>query len=88
MKPGWLLIANGAPRPLIGSGSSQHVPLPEAPLGPAMIDKDVYLRFCDEALVAMRDLVVDHVYEELAQHRGQLEITHDLLRATPQFMLP
>lgn len=27
--------------------------------------------------------VLMHVYEELAQHRGQLEITRDLLRASP-----
>ena len=28
--------------------------------------------------------VLMHVYEELAQHRGQLEVTRDLLQALPQ----
>ena len=36
-----------------------------------MIDKDTYLRFCDEALVAMRDLVVD-LGDELANERPDL----------------
>jgi hypothetical protein len=37
----------------------------------AMIDKDTYLRFCDEALVAMRDIVVE-LGDELANRRPDL----------------
>lgn len=36
-----------------------------------MIDKDTYLRFCDEALVAMRDIVVE-LGDELANRRPDL----------------
>jgi hypothetical protein len=36
-----------------------------------MIDKDTYLQFCDEALVAMRDIVVD-LGDELANQRPDL----------------
>jgi hypothetical protein len=36
-----------------------------------VIDKDVYLRFCDEALVAMRDIVVD-LGDDLANQRPDL----------------
>ena len=36
-----------------------------------MIDKDTYLRFCDEALVAMRDIVTD-LGDELANRRPDL----------------
>ena len=36
-----------------------------------MIDKDTYLRFCDEALVAMRDIVVD-LGDDLANRRPDL----------------
>ena len=36
-----------------------------------MIDKDVYLQFCDEALVAMRDIVVD-LGDDLANQRPSL----------------
>ena len=36
-----------------------------------MIDKDTYLRFCDEALVAMRDIVVD-LGDDLANQRPDL----------------
>ncbi|SES08437.1 Protein of unknown function [Pedococcus cremeus] len=35
----------------------------------------------DRAIVATQGSVLLHVYEELAQHRGQLEITRDVLRA-------
>ena len=37
----------------------------------AVIDKDTYLRFCDEALVAMRDIVVE-LGDELANRRPDL----------------
>ena len=37
----------------------------------AMIDKDTYLRFCDEALLAMRDIVVE-LGDELANRRPDL----------------
>jgi hypothetical protein len=36
-----------------------------------VIEKDVYLRFCDEALVAMRDIVVD-LGDDLANRRPDL----------------
>ena len=36
-----------------------------------MIDKDTYLRFCDEALVAMRDIVVD-LGDDAANRRPDL----------------
>ena len=36
-----------------------------------MIDKDIYVRFCDEALVAMRDLVVE-LGDDLANRRPDL----------------
>jgi len=36
-----------------------------------VIDKDVYLQFCDEALVAMRDIVVD-LGDDLANQRPSL----------------
>ena len=36
----------------------------------------------DDVFVATQGGVLFHVYEELAQHRGQLEITRDVLRAT------
>jgi hypothetical protein len=35
----------------------------------------------DDFFVATQGGVLFHVYEELAQHRGQLEITRDVLRA-------
>ena len=35
----------------------------------------------DRAILATQGSVLLHVYEELAQHRGQLEITRDVLRA-------
>jgi hypothetical protein len=35
----------------------------------------------DRAIVATQGSVLLHVYEELAQHRGQLELTRDVLRA-------
>lgn len=37
----------------------------------------------DLPLGRTRGGVLMHIYEELAQHRGQLEITRDLLRAQP-----
>jgi uncharacterized damage-inducible protein DinB len=36
-----------------------------------VIDKDTYLKFCDEALVAMRDIVVD-LGDDLANRRPDL----------------
>ena len=36
-----------------------------------MIDKDTYLRFCDDALVAMRDIVVE-LGDDLANQRPGL----------------
>ena len=36
-----------------------------------MIDEDTYLKFCDEALVAMRDIVVD-LGDDLANRRPDL----------------
>jgi hypothetical protein len=35
----------------------------------------------DRAIVATQGSVLLHVYEELAQHRGQLELSRDVLRA-------
>jgi gluconokinase len=48
---------------------------PEAPpVNPPVPPEDFF--------IATQGGVLFHVYEELAQHRGQLEITRDLLRAT------
>ena len=44
-----------------------------APANPTHPDQDWY--------AATQGGVLLHVYEELAQHRGQLEITRDVLRA-------
>ncbi|MGO4341616.1 mycothiol transferase [Pedococcus sp. 2YAF34] len=38
----------------------------------------------DDWYAATQGGVLMHVYEELAQHRGQLEVTRDLLQALPQ----
>jgi hypothetical protein len=46
------------------------------PSGPPAVAPDA-----DDFFVATQGGVLMHVYEELAQHRGQLEITRDLLRA-------